>query len=76
MIQHEIQVLYDATNLYPSLPIDKAIDVILQQLREDYGDLKIKTKLTQIMVVVSESYLQNLEKHAIESAWTVPRIRE
>ena len=31
----EIQVSYDVTNLYPSIPIDKAIDVILQQLSED-----------------------------------------
>ena len=83
-------------NLYPSIPIDKAIDVILQQLCEDYEDLKTRTKLTlvdvqqlielcvnecyflwdnviwnllnsgpiglSIMVVLSESYLQNLEK--------------
>ena len=27
----EIQVSYDVTNLYPSIPIDKATDVILQQ---------------------------------------------
>ena len=98
----EIQVSYDVTNLYPSIPIDKAIDVILQQLSEDYEDLKTRTKLTlvdiqqlielcvsecyflwdnviwnllnsgpiglSIMVVLSESYLQNLEKNAIELA--------
>ena len=29
----EIQVSYDVTNLYPSIPIDKAIDVILQQVK-------------------------------------------
>ena len=86
----EIQVSYDVTNLYPSIPIDKAIDVILQQLSEDYEGLKTRTKLTlidlgvsecyffwdnvvwnllnsgpvglSIMVVLSESYLQNLEK--------------
>ena len=34
-----MQVSYDVTNLYPSIPIDKAIDVILQQLSEDYEDL-------------------------------------
>ena len=85
---------FDVTNLYPSIPIDKAIDVILQQLSEDYEDLKTRTKLTlvdiqqlielcvsecyflwdnviwnllnsgpiglSIMVVLSESYLQNL----------------
>ena len=98
----EMQVSYDVTNLYPSIPIDKAIDVILQQLSEDYEDLKTRTKLTlvdiqqlielcvsecyflwdniiwdllsygpiglSIMVALSESYLQNLEKNAIELA--------
>ena len=94
---------FDVTNLYPSIPIDKAIDVILQQLSEDYEDLKTRTKLTlvdiqqlielcvsecyflwdnviwnllnsgpidlSIMVVLSERYLQNLEKkNAIELA--------
>ena len=38
---------FDVTNLYPSIPIDKAIDVILQQLSEDYEDLKT-TKLTLV----------------------------
>ena len=98
----EIQVSYDVTNLYPSIPIDKAIDVILQQLSEDYEDLKTRTKLTLVniqqviqlcvsecyflwdnvfwnllnsgpiglstMFALSESYLQNLEKNAIELA--------
>ena len=44
----EIQVSYDVTNLYPSIPIDKAIDVILQQLSEDYEDLKTIMKLTLV----------------------------
>ena len=42
----EIQVSYDVTNLYASIPIDKAIDVIQQQLSEDYENLKTRTKLT------------------------------
>ena len=92
----EMQVSYDVTNLYPSIHIDKAIDVIIQQLSEDYEDLKTRTKLKlvniqqliklcvsecyflwdnviwnllnsgpiglSVMVVVSESYLQDLEK--------------
>ena len=100
----EIQASYDVANLYPSIPIDKAIDVIIQQLSEDYEDLKTRTKLTlvhiqqlielcvsecyflwdnviwnllnsgpiglSIMVVLSESYLQYLEKNAIELALT------
>ena len=44
----EIQVSYDVTNLYPLIPMDKAIDVILQQLSEDYEDLKVRTKLTLV----------------------------
>ena len=58
----EIQVLYDVTNLYPSIPFDKAIDVILQQLSEDYEGLKTRTKLTLvdiqqlIVLCVSECY--------------------
>ena len=45
-----MQVSYDAPNLYPSIPIDKAIDVILQKLSEDYEDLKTTTKLTLVHV--------------------------
>ena len=44
----EIQVSYDVINLYPSIPIHKAIDVIIQQLSEDYEDLKTRTKLTLV----------------------------
>ena len=96
----EVQVSYDVTKLYPSLPINKKIDVILQLLSEDYEDLKTRTKLTlvkvpqliefcviecyilwdnviwnllnsgpvglSIMIVLSESYLHNLEKNAIK----------
>ena len=42
------QVSYDITNLYPSVLIYKAIDLILQQLIEDYEDLKTRTKLTLV----------------------------
>ena len=41
----EIQISY-VTNLHPSIPVDKTIDVCLQQLSED--DFKTKTKLTLI----------------------------
>ena len=44
----EIQVSYDVPDLYPSIHIDKSIDVILQQLSEDYEDLKTRTKLTLV----------------------------
>ena len=58
----EIQISYDVTNLYPSIPIDKVIDLILQQLSEDYEDLKTRMKPTLvniqqlIEVCVSECY--------------------
>ena len=44
----QMQVSYDVTNLYPSITIDEAIDVILQQLSEDYDDLKTRAKLTLV----------------------------
>ena len=58
----QMQVSYDVTNLYPSIPIDKAIDVILQELSEDYDDLKTRTKLKLVDIqqltelCVSECY--------------------
>eukprot|EP00794_Sanderia_malayensis_P013580 gene13582-14988_t len=42
----EIQVSFDAVNLYPSVPIDKAITVIVDILNKDLDDLKTRTKLT------------------------------
>ena len=59
---NEIEVSYDVTNLYPTIPFDKPIDVILQQLSEDYEDLKTLTKLTPVDIqqlielCVSECY--------------------
>ena len=50
---NEIQVSYDVTNLYPSIPIDKAIDVILQQLSEDYEDLNpLRTNPTKCLATL------------------------
>ena len=46
----EMQVSHDVTNLYPPIPINKAIDVILQQLSKDYEDLKTRTKLTLVKI--------------------------
>ena len=51
MIQVSL-VSYDITNLYPSVLIYKAIDLILQQLIEDYEDLKTRTKLIELCVSV------------------------
>ena len=33
----EIQVSYDVVNLYPSIPLDKAIDVIVEYLKNDFN---------------------------------------
>ena len=44
--QEEIQVSYDVTNLYPSIPIDKAITVLMDTLNNDLDDLNTRTKLT------------------------------
>ena len=44
--QEEIQVSYDVTNLYPSIPIEKAITVLMDTLNNDLHDLNSRTKLT------------------------------
>ena len=41
----EMQVSYDVTKLYLSIPIYKLTHIILQQLSEYYEDLKTRTKL-------------------------------
>ena len=41
----EIQVLYDVVNLYPSISLDKAIDVIVEYLKNDFNNVKRRTKL-------------------------------
>ena len=42
---NEIQVSFDAVNLYPSIPIKKATDVTLEILSRDIDDFKTRTKL-------------------------------
>ncbi|XP_065671747.1 uncharacterized protein LOC136089623 [Hydra vulgaris] len=42
----EVQVSFDIVNLYPSIPIDEAIPVIIDILNADIDDLKTRTKLT------------------------------
>ena len=44
--QEEIQVSYDVINLYPSIPIDKAITVLIDTLNNDLDDLNTRTQLT------------------------------
>ena len=42
----EIQTSFDVVNLYPSVPIDKAVAVIIETLNNDINDLQKRTKLT------------------------------
>ncbi|XP_057316782.1 uncharacterized protein LOC130657802 [Hydractinia symbiolongicarpus] len=41
----EVQVSYDVVNLYPSVPVKKAIDVIIEILAAD-DEIRVRTKLT------------------------------
>ena len=44
--QDKMQVSYDVINLYPSIPIDKAMTVLIDTLNNDLDDLNTRTKLT------------------------------
>ena len=58
----EIQVSYDIVNLYLSIQIDKAIDVIVEYLENEFKNFKTRTKLALIDIhqpielCVSECY--------------------
>ena len=41
----EIQVSFDVVNLYPSIPINKAIDAMMKMIIDDFDDIKTRTKL-------------------------------
>ena len=43
---NEIQTSFDVVNLYPSMPIDEAVAVIIEILNNDIDDLRKRTKLT------------------------------
>ena len=43
--RNEVQLLYDIINLYPSVPINKALDVLIDQLNNDKDDLMKRAKL-------------------------------
>ena len=47
----EIQVSYDVVNLYPSVPLGKAIDVIVEYLKNDFNNVKTRTKLTLVDIL-------------------------
>jgi len=42
----EVQVSYDVVNLYPSVPISKSIDSIINLLQSDHEDVKARTNLS------------------------------
>ena len=44
--QGEVQVSYDVVNLYPSVPVDKAINALIDTLNNHKEHLKERTKLT------------------------------
>ena len=103
--RNEVQVSYDIINLYPSVPINKALDVLVDQPNNDKDDLMKRTKLClkdiyelaelclnkcyflwngeirilknsgpiglSFMVVLSESYVQNLEHKSTAEALTL-----
>ena len=96
---------HDIVNLYPSVPINKALDVLMDQLNSYKADLMKRTKLClkdihelaelclnkcyflwnaeirilkklgpiglSFVVVLSESYVQNVEQKAIAEALTL-----
>ena len=43
----DVQVSYDIVNLYPSIPIIKALDVLIDQLNNDKDDLMKRNKSNQ-----------------------------
>ena len=45
---NEIQISFDIVNLYPSVPIDEAVSVIIEVLNNDIDDLGNRAKLTFI----------------------------
>ena len=42
----EVQVSYNVVNLYPSVPIKKAISAMIELINEDFQDIQTRTKLT------------------------------
>ena len=44
--QDKVQISYDVVNLYPSVPVDKAINVLMDTMNNDKEHLQECTKLT------------------------------
>ena len=43
---YKIQTCFDVVNLYPSVPVDEAVAIIIEVLNNDIDDLRKRTKLT------------------------------
>ena len=41
----ETQLSYDVVNLYPSVPLDRSIQVIVEFLQDDHAKLKNENKI-------------------------------
>lgn len=72
---NEIQVSYDVVALYPSIPVKKAIENLMDMLSKDYDDLQTRTilKLSHIKELVEvclyKSYfLWNGQIHCLEDS--------
>ena len=72
---NEIQVSYDVVALYPSVPVKKAIDNLMDMLKEDYDDFKTRTilKLEHVKelmeICLYKSYFLWIIKY---TAWKTP----
>ena len=65
----EIQASYDVANLYPSLPVDDAMDEIILQSINDYNDLKT-TKLVPIDILqLMELFIIECYFHRDNAIW-------
>nr|XP_047132455.1 uncharacterized protein LOC124811183 [Hydra vulgaris] len=66
---NEVQVSFDVVNLYPSIPIDEAIPVIIDILNNDIDNLKTRTKLSIVdihqLIEISLSICYFLYKNKI-----------
>ena len=69
---NEIQVSYDVVALYPSVPVKKAIENLMDMLQEDYDDFKTRTILKlkhvkQLLEVCLEKsyFLWNNQIHSL-----------
>ena len=73
--ENEVQVSYDVVNLYPSIPVKEATVVLIEQLNQDWENVKNSTKLKineikdLVELCLSRCYfLWNTEFHESENS--------